>query len=59
MWNFPKIVSLIPYGNNEGIAKGRQLWHDRILSELSAYLQHERVEKSFSVQELTEIWFGS
>ena len=43
----------------DGIAKGRQLWHDRILSELSDYLHMKRWKKAFSVQELTEIWFGS
>ena len=43
----------------EGIAKGQQLWHDSILSELSDYLHKKGWKKPFSVQELTEIWFGS
>ena len=43
----------------EGIAKGRQLWHDRILSEVSDFLRKKGSKGPFSVRELSEIWFGT
>lgn len=43
----------------EGIAKGRQLWHDRILSEISNFLEKKGWKGPFSVRELSEIWFGT
>ena len=43
----------------EGIAKGRQLWHDSILSELSDFLWKKEWKGPFSVRELAEMWFSS
>ena len=42
-----------------GIAGGRQLWSDRILSELYAFLVKMGAKGPFRVRELTEMWFGT
>ena len=42
-----------------GIAGGRQLWSDRILSELYAFLVKMGAQGPFRVWELTEMWFGT
>ena len=42
-----------------GIAKGRQLPHDRILAEVSAFVRKMGLKGPFSIQELTEMWFST
>ena len=42
-----------------GIAGGRQLWSDRILSELYTFLVKMGAKGPFRVRELTEMWFGT
>ena len=42
-----------------GIARGRRLWSDRILSELYAFLVKMGAKGPFRVRELTEMWFGT
>ena len=42
-----------------GISRGRQLSHDRILSEVAAFVREMGAERPFRVQELAEIWFGT
>ena len=42
-----------------GIAGGRRLRSDRILSEVSAFVRKKGLKGPFRVQELAEIWFGT
>ena len=42
-----------------GIAGGRQLWSDRILSELYTFLVKKGAKRPFRVRELAEMWFGT
>ena len=42
-----------------GISRGRQLSHDRILSEVAAFVRKMGGERPFRVRELAEIWFGT
>lgn len=42
-----------------GIARGRLLSNDRILSEVSAFVRKMELKGPFSVRELAEIWFGT
>ena len=43
----------------EGIAEGRRLWSDRILSELYDFLMKKGFKGPFRVRDLTEMWFGT
>ena len=42
-----------------GIAGGRRLRSDRILSEVSAFIRKVEMKGPFRVRELAEIWFGT
>ena len=42
-----------------GISRGRRLSHDRILSEVAAFVRKMGWERPFRVRELAEIWFGT
>ena len=42
-----------------GISRGRQLSHDRILSEVAAFVRKMERQGPFRVRELAEIWFGT
>ena len=42
-----------------GIANGRQLSNDRILSEVFAFVKEMGWKRPFRVRELAEMWFGT
>ena len=51
--------SVYPIKKWTGIAEGRPLSGDRILSEVSGFVRKMELKGPFRVQELAEIWFGT
>ena len=64
--NYPSIDVVLPENGSvypikkwTGIAEGRPLSGDRILSEVSGFVRKMELKGPFHVQELAEIWFGT
>ena len=55
----PENGQTYPVKKRVGISRGRQLSHDRILSEVAAFVRKMGGERPFRVRELAEIWFGT
>ena len=55
----PENGGVYPIKKRVGISRGRQLSHDRILSEVAVFVQKMGGEGPFRVRELAEIWFGT
>ncbi len=55
----PKNGQVYPVKKRVGISRGRQLSHNRILSEVAVFVQKKGWEGPFRVRELAEIWFGT
>lgn len=55
----PKNGGVYPIKKRVGISRGRQLSHDRILSEVAVFVQKMGWKGPFCVRELAEIWFGT
>ena len=55
----PENGGVYPIKKRVGISRGRQLRHDRIISEVAAFVRKMERNGRFRVCELAEIWFGT
>ena len=55
----PENGQAYPLKKRIGISRGKQLSHDRILSEVAAFVRKMEWKGPFRVRELAEIWFGT